>query len=525
MILIASGAYIDGEFATEVGLLPPSFLFIGHQRLYHKQIDFLKRQYDEEIFLSLPKSFEINKFDLENLKELNVTIIRVPDGLTLGDSILYCWNASGKTFKSLKILHGDTLFINAQFQSRDLISVHPNKGFYLRAAFRGDEIQNVWAQESEEVISGFFSFSSPLYFMKLLIELQGNFIKAMEVYFKRYSVTVSSTGQWLDFGHINSFFHSRSLMTTERAFNALKMTPRLVTKSSPSNAKKIYAEGNWFEQLPDQLRIHTPQLLDFSKTGEIIYSLEYLYLLPLSDLLVFARLSEGFWLGVLRAIRKVLVDFSKEKPVDTIDLDCVDSMYLEKTLMRLNQYQHQSGYDINKQIVVEENNALSLIDIAHKSAQFIQPATLDDICIVHGDFCFSNLLFDSRVQAVKCVDPRGVDPVGNFTIYGDRRYDLAKLYHSVVGMYDLIIANQCKLTTNKDDCVSSISFYLEDDLQVSLEKIFKSTLLGRYSEKEIIAISVHLFLSMLPLHYDRPDRQKAFIANALRLYQKLEKLG
>ena len=31
-----------------------------------------------------------------------------------------------------------------------------------------------------------------------------------------------------------------------------------------------------------------------------------------------------------------------------------------------------------------------------------------------------------------------------------------------------------------------------------------------------------LILSMLPLHSDRPDRQRAFIANALRLYAKLE---
>jgi hypothetical protein len=37
-------------------------------------------------------------------------------------------------------------------------------------------------------------------------------------------------------------------------------------------------------------------------------------------------------------------------------------------------------------------------------------------------------------------------------------------------------------------------------------------------DTEIIAIVVHLFLSMLPLHSDRPDRQRAFLANALRLF-------
>ena len=41
MILIASGAYLQGEFSSEVGLLPPSFLPIGNQRLYEYQINFL----------------------------------------------------------------------------------------------------------------------------------------------------------------------------------------------------------------------------------------------------------------------------------------------------------------------------------------------------------------------------------------------------------------------------------------------------------------------------------------------------
>jgi hypothetical protein len=36
------------------------------------------------------------------------------------------------------------------------------------------------------------------------------------------------------------------------------------------------------------------------------------------------------------------------------------------------------------------------------------------------------------------------------------------------------------------------------------------------------ATTVSLFLSMPPLHADRPDRQQAFIANALRLWRDLD---
>jgi hypothetical protein len=38
-------------------------------------------------------------------------------------------------------------------------------------------------------------------------------------------------------------------------------------------------------------------------------------------------------------------------------------------------------------------------------------------------------------------------------------------------------------------------------------------------------VTIGLFLSMLPLHADRPDRQAAFIANALRLYAELDRAG
>jgi hypothetical protein len=40
--------------------------------------------------------------------------------------------------------------------------------------------------------------------------------------------------------------------------------------------------------------------------------------------------------------------------------------------------------------------------------------------------------------------------------------------------------------------------------------------------REVRVVMVGLFLSMLPLHADRPDRQQAFVANALRLYAELE---
>ena len=56
--------------------------------------------------------------------------------------------------------------------------------------------------------------------------------------------------------------------------------------------------------------------------------------------------------------------------------------------------------------------------------------------IVHGDLCLSNILYDLRSRVCKLLDPRGSFGVAG--IHGDPRYDVAKLYHSVYGLYDFL---------------------------------------------------------------------------------------
>ena len=58
---------------------------------------------------------------------------------------------------------------------------------------------------------------------------------------------------------------------------------------------------------------------------------------------------------------------------------------------------------------------------------------------MHGDFCFSNILFDLGHQIVRVIDPRG--RFGQKGIYSDPRYDMAKLRHSIGGLYDFIVAD------------------------------------------------------------------------------------
>jgi hypothetical protein len=163
----------------------------------------------------------------------------------------------------------------------------------------------------------------------------------------------------------------------------------------------------------------------------------------------------------------------------------------------------------------------NLYEIADTASKFINPSSSETLRIMHGDFCFTNIFYDFRTQKVKVIDPRGSIDSFEPSVYGDVRYDMAKLNHSISGGYDFILANrfECFGFEKRD---LTIKFF--DQEKINLLKIISSSFsIGSLSlcDNEINAMTIHLFLSMLPLHKDRPDRQQAFIANALRLYMEI----
>ena len=96
------------------------------------------------------------------------------------------------------------------------------------------------------------------------------------------------------------YFQSRSTITTQRAFNSLKIEHGVVWKSG-TPPRKIEAEANWFQQLPAELKRFTPQLIQSGKTeqGNPFYETEYLPILPLNEIFVHGRNPVAFWEKVL----------------------------------------------------------------------------------------------------------------------------------------------------------------------------------------------------------------------------------
>jgi hypothetical protein len=282
------------------------------------------------------------------------------------------------------------------------------------------------------------------------------------------------------------------------------------------------AEAHWYEAVPPRLRLFLPQYLGRSHSAQgQSYALEFLFMASLADLFTFGSLPKAAWLKMLGSCGDFLAATASHPAPEGTATDAM-AMYLPKTLQRLDDHARATGLDLERGWRVNGVATPGLAQIARASAALITPPEPRHLSVVHGDTCFSNILYDFRSQSVRVIDPRGQDAAGRPTIWGDNRYDLAKLYHSARGLYDLIIAGLARVDMPEPHVVD-IAFPQNTSI-LDAQSAFDEAIASRHAADmpAVEAIAVHLFLSMLPLHADSPARQQAMIANALRLWVALD---
>jgi hypothetical protein len=273
------------------------------------------------------------------------------------------------------------------------------------------------------------------------------------------------------------------------------------------------------------LRIYCARLVDHGTdaSGQAFYETEYDHLPTLSELFVFGGLGGPAWGRILSSCREFLLACANSQSAESGD-DALHELVIAKTASRLRRFADETGFNINGMLRYDGRPLPSLMQIAEDIAGQINLGAVRPAQVMHGDFCFSNVLYDSRVQRIHVIDPRGYIHPGQATIQGDLRYDLAKLTHSIIGRYDQIIAGRYMLnpTDGNRYCISFEQAPHHVWLEQTLNRFEVDGVVA--GGREVRAVCVALFLSMLPLHSDRPDRQRAFVANALRLYADLAEL-
>jgi hypothetical protein len=95
-------------------------------------------------------------------------------------------------------------------------------------------------------------------------------------------------------------------------------------------------------------------------------------------------------------------------------------------------------------------------------------------------------------------------------------YDIAKLLHSFDGKYDFIISDNYQCSKNKGSIdysfrITEKQSQICDTMINALKKTYPDSLI------KIKLIEALLFLSMLPLHGDHPDRQRVMLCVGIEL--------
>ena len=107
--------------------------------------------------------------------------------------------------------------------------------------------------------------------------------------------------------------------------------------------------------------------------------------------------------------------------------------YFNKTMHRLSKIEYLVPFAREKYIVVNGRRCRNVFWYKNELERKIDQLKADRFPFIHGDCTFSNLMIRENGTPV-LIDPRGY--FGFTELYGDERYDWAKLYYSIVGNYD-----------------------------------------------------------------------------------------
>ncbi len=371
-------------------------------------------------------------------------------------------------------------------------------------------------------LAGYYYFRDSRYLKQIANEGGKELSDVIARYMKEYPVQGVIAKDWYDFGNIDNFIQAKRQLLRPRFFNSLRIDPVLNTISkTSSNAQKLEEELAWYQEIPDALKMLTPRTFGRRLKNNTLEIVQEYYGYPtLAELYVYSELEADCWKSILRSLLDVHDCFCKHK--GELEQELIADFYQKKAENRLRALSNQGEFwqHLLTEPAIQLNgrpiNGLGS-NWFRVSAFVSKLARSDDVGVIHGDLCFSNILYDISNQIIRLVDPRG--SFGRKGVYGDVKYDLAKLRHSISGLYDFIVADMFAVR------LRGTEFELEifgNDFSEELTAHFDELLRERgWDLREIRFLESLLFLSMVPLHDGKFERQLAMFLTGLQKLQEV----
>lgn len=311
--------------------------------------------------------------------------------------------------------------------------------------------------------------------------------------------------------------------TEARHFNSAEIDRGVFRKSS-SNVAKMKAEHDFFHVAPDRLKRFLMPTFDFwSRDGRAGYSMEHVAVPDAALQFVHGAFTQAEFGRLLDQFFAYLASRSLGEADRAGTRAAGHSQIIDKMTSRLAGFLATPEGRRLDEVLRASGGMGGLSDMQARAIPLIRAGLERDrserLAFSHGDACLSNILFDRRLGLMRLIDPRGASRPEDAMMHP--LYDLAKLSHSILGGYDFI---------NNDLFVCA----LDDELRLSLRRdrggppswaaaLFRERLSDAAIDGFTVrAVELSLFLSMLPLHRDRPRKLAGFALTAAEIIKELE---
>jgi len=370
-----------------------------------------------------------------------------------------------------------------------------------------------------KILTWLYFFKDSKIFTEILFTLNSwELYLLLEKYSQNDKFELVDSQKWYDIWNIDNYYKAKIDFLKIRSFNNVIYDDvyGTITKSS-RNHQKIVDEINWYKNIPSDLQVFAPRLINYNIWEKPFYEIEYYWYQSLWDLFLFWYLNKNVWFSIIdklfqpiKLFKKHTTDFSNEH---------FQNIYYKKTIDRLYKLMENQYFD-----ELIKKDKITINWKIYNNISFYLPKLKDftdtlydenDVSFIHWDYCLSNILFDTWNKIIKMIDPRW--DFWQKWVYWDIKYDLAKLRHSFVWYYDFIVSdlfsiNQLNVDTFEFDIYN-------DEIHKDISSYFDIKLLDNwYNLIKIKLIESLLFLSMIPLHSDSFERQKAmYLTSVMKL--------
>lgn len=290
--------------------------------------------------------------------------------------------------------------------------------------------------------------------------------------------------------HSMSSTNKNNSNVVSRFYNHLSFNGSRVVKGVPKDRHK--KETEWFKEAKNRIPENIPLIYKYNKqaNSKTKKNLKYYEMQEIdgSNLYQWAILNQDDFSGIF--IKLVKLTKKLHRTTHKPNKEDIYQMYFLKPMNALNEFINQSQVETNEIIINGQKYPDPINKLKQKYTSFEKKLLDTKYSFIHGDLTMSNILV-SKKGNLYLIDPRGC--FGKTNLFGDVRYDVAKLYYSIVGNFDSLNNGkfEYKSDTNNNHIYSITDIGLGE---------FDKIIMDSFGEQNDIIRYIHatIWLSLIP---------------------------